>query len=62
MQNITPQSSLSKLGNLLPLHHYYNWYFISGIGTQMLDHVMDIVEKDGKFNSVVLHVQINNEG
>ena len=35
---------------------------ISGIGTQMLDHVMDIVDKDGKFNSVVLHVQINNEG
>jgi len=33
-----------------------------GIGTQMLDHVMDIVDKDGKFNSVVLHVQINNEG
>ena len=32
-----------------------------GIGTQMLDHVMDIVDKDGKFNSVVLHVQINNE-
>merc|ERR1712001_244576 len=33
-----------------------------GIGTQMLEHVMDIVEKDGKFDSVVLHVQINNEG
>merc|ERR1712018_493159 len=33
-----------------------------GIGTQMLKHVMDIVEKDGKFDSVVLHVQINNEG
>ena len=28
----------------------------------MLDHVMDIVDEDGKFNSVVLHVQINNEG
>ena len=35
---------------------------ILGIGTQMLDHVMDIVDNDGKFNSVVLHVQINNEG
>ena len=40
----------------------YVFIIISGIGTQMLDHVMDIVDKDGKFNSVVLHVQINNEG
>ena len=37
-------------------------YIVLGIGTQMLEHVMDIVEKDGKFDSVVLHVQINNEG
>ena len=33
-----------------------------GIGTTMLKHVMDIVEKDGNFDSVVLHVQVNNEG
>ena len=31
------------------------------IGTRMLKHVMDIVEKDGNFDSVFLHVQINNE-
>ena len=33
-----------------------------GIGTKMLQHVMDIVAKDGNLNSVVLHVQVNNEG
>ena len=33
-----------------------------GIGTKMLRHVMDIVEKDGNFDSVVLHVQVSNEG
>merc|ERR1719434_454479 len=32
-----------------------------GIGTQMLDHVMEIVEKDGNFDSVLLHVQVNND-
>lgn len=32
-----------------------------GIGTRMLKHVMDIVENDGNFDSVFLHVQINNE-
>lgn len=33
-----------------------------GIGSQMVRHVMDIVEKDGNFDSVFLHVQISNEG
>merc|ERR1712012_1469630 len=33
-----------------------------GIGTKMLEHVLDIVEKDGNFDSVVLHVQVSNEG
>ena len=33
-----------------------------GIGTTMLKHVMEIVEKDGNFDSVVLHVQVNNDG
>lgn len=33
-----------------------------GIGTKMLDHVMDIVEKDGNLDSVLLHVQVNNQG
>merc|ERR1711936_95363 len=32
-----------------------------GIGTKMLRHVMDIVEKDGNFDSVVLHVQVSND-
>jgi ribosomal protein S18 acetylase RimI-like enzyme len=27
----------------------------------MLKHVMDFVEKDGNFDSVFLHVQVNNE-
>ena len=27
----------------------------------MLDHVMEIVEKDGNFDSVLLHVQVNND-
>ncbi len=29
-----------------------------GIGTQMVEHVEKIVEKDGKFTSVFLHVQV----
>lgn len=32
-----------------------------GIGTRMLKHVMEIVEKDGNFDAVFLHVQINND-
>jgi ribosomal protein S18 acetylase RimI-like enzyme len=31
------------------------------IGTKMLRHVMDIVEKDGTFDAVFLHVQVSNE-
>jgi ribosomal protein S18 acetylase RimI-like enzyme len=31
-----------------------------GIGATMLNHVMDIVERDGNLESVFLHVQINN--
>ena len=29
-----------------------------GIGTRMVEHVMDIVEQDGNFDSVFLHVQV----
>ena len=32
-----------------------------GIGTLMLNHVMDIVEKEGNIDSVFLHVQVNNK-
>jgi ribosomal protein S18 acetylase RimI-like enzyme len=32
-----------------------------GIGTVMLKHVLNYVEKDGNFDSVYLHVQINND-
>ena len=32
-----------------------------GIGTHMLKHVMEIVEKDGNYDSIVLHVQVNND-
>merc|ERR1712212_383311 len=32
-----------------------------GIGTKMLEHVLNIVEKDGHFTSIFLHVQINND-
>ena len=45
---------LTFLGCLAP-------YRRLGIGTQMLDHVMEIVEKDGNFDSVLLHVQVNND-
>jgi ribosomal protein S18 acetylase RimI-like enzyme len=31
-----------------------------GIGSTMVRHVMDIVEKDGNFDSVFLHVQVNS--
>ncbi|XP_023235490.1 N-alpha-acetyltransferase 50 [Centruroides vittatus] len=33
-----------------------------GIGTKMVEHVLNFVEKDGNFDSIFLHVQINNEG
>jgi ribosomal protein S18 acetylase RimI-like enzyme len=29
-----------------------------GIGSRMVDHVMEIVEQDGNFDSVFLHVQV----
>merc|ERR1712226_1536504 len=32
-----------------------------GIGSVMVQHVMDIVEKDGNYDSIFLHVQVNNE-
>jgi len=32
-----------------------------GIGTVMVQHVMDIVEKDGNYDSIFLHVQVNND-
>jgi len=32
-----------------------------GIGTKMVEHVLNIVSKDGNYDSVFLHVQINNE-
>jgi len=31
------------------------------IGTKMLEHVLKICEEDGKFDSVYLHVQVNND-
>ncbi|CAH1971617.1 unnamed protein product [Acanthoscelides obtectus] len=32
-----------------------------GIGTIMVQHVLNYVEQDGNFDSVFLHVQVNNE-
>ena len=32
-----------------------------GIGTKMLEHVLNVVKDDGHFTSIFLHVQINNE-
>eukprot|EP00088_Acartia_fossae_P047695 TRINITY_DN5177_c2_g1_i1.p1 TRINITY_DN5177_c2_g1~~TRINITY_DN5177_c2_g1_i1.p1 ORF type:complete len:186 (-),score=8.19 TRINITY_DN5177_c2_g1_i1:233-745(-) len=32
-----------------------------GIGSKMVEHVLNIVQKDGNFTSIFLHVQINNE-
>ncbi|QQP36300.1 putative N-acetyltransferase san [Caligus rogercresseyi] len=33
-----------------------------GIGSKMLRHVLDTVEKEGHFDAITLHVQVNNEG
>lgn len=33
-----------------------------GIGTKMLEHVLNFVEREGNFNSIFLHVQVNNDG
>ncbi|XP_076350416.1 putative N-acetyltransferase san isoform X2 [Tachypleus tridentatus] len=32
-----------------------------GIGSKMVEHVLKYVEKDGNFDSIFLHVQINND-
>ena len=33
-----------------------------GIGTVMVQHILNYVEKDGNFDSIFLHVQVNNKG
>ncbi|KAL7292246.1 probable N-acetyltransferase san [Trichogramma pretiosum] len=33
-----------------------------GVGSVMVKHVLDYVEKKGNFDSIFLHVQVNNEG
>uniref|UniRef100_U5EWV7 N-terminal methionine N(alpha)-acetyltransferase NatE n=1 Tax=Corethrella appendiculata TaxID=1370023 RepID=U5EWV7_9DIPT len=33
-----------------------------GIGTKMVQHILNYVERDGNFDSIFLHVQVNNEG
>ncbi|ENN74170.1 hypothetical protein D910_11585 [Dendroctonus ponderosae] len=33
-----------------------------GIGTLMMQHVLNYAENDGGFDSIFLHVQVNNEG
>ena len=45
---------IMTLGCLAPYRRH-------GIGTKMVEHVEKIVKKDGKFTSVFLHVQINND-
>ncbi|XP_049964042.1 probable N-acetyltransferase san [Schistocerca serialis cubense] len=40
------------------LYHYRRL----GIGTKMVEHVLNYVEKDRNFDSIFLHVQVNNEG
>ncbi|KAL1463111.1 hypothetical protein WDU94_014898 [Cyamophila willieti] len=32
-----------------------------GIGSLMLEHILSYVEKDGNFDSIYLHVQLNND-
>jgi len=45
---------IMTLGCLAPYRRH-------GIGTMMLEHVLQYVQKDGNFDSIFLHVQINNE-
>ncbi|SPP73866.1 probable N-acetyltransferase san [Drosophila guanche] len=33
-----------------------------GIGTVMFEHILNYAEKDGNFDSIFLHVQVNNDG
>lgn len=33
-----------------------------GIGSVMLEHILNICQRDGNYDNVFLHVQINNEG
>jgi len=36
-------------------------YRRQGIGTKMLEHILNFVNKDGNFDKIFLHVQVNNE-
>ncbi len=33
-----------------------------GIGSKMVEHVLNYIKKEGNFDSIFLHVQVNNEG
>ena len=56
----------------LPYHKIFSQLYIMtlgclapyrrlGIGTKMLEHVLKVVQEDGNFASIFLHVQINNQ-
>ena len=54
MKSIRLQLYIMTLGCLAP-------YRRLGIGTKMLEHVLNVVKDDGNFSSIFLHVQINNQ-
>ncbi|KAJ8937294.1 hypothetical protein NQ318_020344 [Aromia moschata] len=55
MSEKTRRLYIMTLGCLYP-------YRRLGIGTMMVQHVLNYVEQDGNFDSIFLHVQVNNEG
>ncbi len=52
VNNAVLQLYIMTLGCLAP-------YRRLGIGTKMLEHVLNIVHKDANFTSIFLHVQVN---
>merc|ERR1712126_770931 len=54
MQGTGRKLYIMTLGCLAP-------YRRLGIGTKMLEHVLNIVKEDGNYTSIFLHVQVNNE-
>jgi ribosomal protein S18 acetylase RimI-like enzyme len=54
MQGAGRKLYIMTLGCLAP-------YRRLGIGTRMLEHVLNIVKEDGNYTSIFLHVQVNNE-
>uniref|UniRef100_A0A8C2UH85 N-alpha-acetyltransferase 50 n=1 Tax=Chinchilla lanigera TaxID=34839 RepID=A0A8C2UH85_CHILA len=70
LRNVTPHKirQLKRLNPVIFLVGYHSKFYKDvlevgelGIETKMLNHALNICEKDGTFDSIYLHIQISNE-